>query len=776
MKKLFTLLAATVVGLAAYAQSYDATVRYQSGWNYIPASETTVTVTGDGQYTIADFFGEDYPNADINVTIADDSYVSSVSDASGFPYQILYDYGSYAFWYYAAPDYSKSAFLYYGEDYSIFSKDEDTGDCSLYIYTYGSPFNSDYCFYLVSWKEPVNTLTCDYALGYGNYLRYVTLNEWVPDGEDIDYQYELVNPFGTGSEYDVLRFNVNDNNQIEWVGLDNNWIYYDGSNCAYVYDGYYSYADITDTDAYIYYYLYGDAGNGYVFITNPLTAKLSKTWKCDFATGDYSGDESEKVLDGYRTVEQWADANFTYAIDNLFGTGADNDRIEFNINEANQMELVGLRNWSYYYYMRYGADNEYAVYIYSGDYAYAYVSDDYIYIRMYVQGSAYPEGAYLYITYPLTPKPVEGEDYSGMPTAENGGKYARVAFCPVDLDNMDSETLAYEEYWNCSLQRYYDSDYEWQVSNLFREVEDALQFNLVNVEAATWEDQPYLVEVGDVDFYQVGGFETGVDAYGKEYKKIEIAGEHYLLYEMAPEQMAYHGKSYTRFEGGLIEGSRVTFLLIKQGLCSIPQGYYTISWGVSNQDFPSEPELVETKEAMVVIYDMYDDENQNVVSTDLNVYDNGVYEVVNFLGEGYEGNVEFTIEGGYIEIANAQEDEDGDEYITLTDTADASDFMAYVHAGSRSSFYGNGEYDLEGVVYEDMAYFYISLPNGDDYDQDIVTIYWNKKEGTDAITGINADSEEPIEYYNLSGIRVENPTPGIYIIRQGARVTKAIIR
>lgn len=37
-------------------------------------------------------------------------------------------------------------------------------------------------------------------------------------------------------------------------------------------------------------------------------------------------------------------------------------------------------------------------------------------------------------------------------------------------------------------------------------------------------------------------------------------------------------------------------------------------------------------------------------------------------------------------------------------------------------------------------------------------------------------SEQPVEYYNLQGVRVENPSNGIFIRRQGASVTKELIR
>ena len=45
-----------------------------------------------------------------------------------------------------------------------------------------------------------------------------------------------------------------------------------------------------------------------------------------------------------------------------------------------------------------------------------------------------------------------------------------------------------------------------------------------------------------------------------------------------------------------------------------------------------------------------------------------------------------------------------------------------------------------------------------------------------SIVGIGADSNDaPVEYFNLNGLRVENPTDGIFIRRQGDKVTKVAL-
>lgn len=48
--------------------------------------------------------------------------------------------------------------------------------------------------------------------------------------------------------------------------------------------------------------------------------------------------------------------------------------------------------------------------------------------------------------------------------------------------------------------------------------------------------------------------------------------------------------------------------------------------------------------------------------------------------------------------------------------------------------------------------------------------------GDSGIADIVADENAPVEYFNLQGIRVENPENGLYIRRQGNKVSKVIIR
>ena len=44
------------------------------------------------------------------------------------------------------------------------------------------------------------------------------------------------------------------------------------------------------------------------------------------------------------------------------------------------------------------------------------------------------------------------------------------------------------------------------------------------------------------------------------------------------------------------------------------------------------------------------------------------------------------------------------------------------------------------------------------------------------VAGIEAEENAPVEYYNLQGIRVANPENGLYIVKQGNKVTKRVIK
>ena len=50
------------------------------------------------------------------------------------------------------------------------------------------------------------------------------------------------------------------------------------------------------------------------------------------------------------------------------------------------------------------------------------------------------------------------------------------------------------------------------------------------------------------------------------------------------------------------------------------------------------------------------------------------------------------------------------------------------------------------------------------------------KGGKAGIADVEIDANAPVEYYNLQGVRVEEPAAGLYIRRQGNNVSKVLVK
>lgn len=55
-----------------------------------------------------------------------------------------------------------------------------------------------------------------------------------------------------------------------------------------------------------------------------------------------------------------------------------------------------------------------------------------------------------------------------------------------------------------------------------------------------------------------------------------------------------------------------------------------------------------------------------------------------------------------------------------------------------------------------------------------IKVYY-KASGNSGVEAVAAEVNAPVEYFNLQGVRVENPTNGLYIRREGTKVTKVIL-
>lgn len=93
--------------------------------------------------------------------------------------------------------------------------------------------------------------------------------------------------------------------------------------------------------------------------------------------------------------------------------------------------------------------------------------------------------------------------------------------------------------------------------------------------------------------------------------------------------------------------------------------------------------------------------------------------------------------------------------------------MGYVTGGNYSTF----NWLIPERINDDSYYLYQYCPaNG----MGLYRVYI-EDQGVDNIAADDADTDAPIEYYNLQGVRVANPEAGLYIRRQGSRATKVLL-
>ncbi len=111
---------------------------------------------------------------------------------------------------------------------------------------------------------------------------------------------------------------------------------------------------------------------------------------------------------------------------------------------------------------------------------------------------------------------------------------------------------------------------------------------------------------------------------------------------------------------------------------------------------------------------------------------------------------------------------DGGEFTALNTTWPESDSWAFIDVTVDLSAYVGKKIQLQ-FVYTSTEELAGTL--------EIKNLEVNGTEGTTGVVEIAAEeSNAPTEYFNLQGVRVENPTNGLYIRRQGNKVTKVIVR
>ena len=90
--------------------------------------------------------------------------------------------------------------------------------------------------------------------------------------------------------------------------------------------------------------------------------------------------------------------------------------------------------------------------------------------------------------------------------------------------------------------------------------------------------------------------------------------------------------------------------------------------------------------------------------------------------------------------------------------------------------YIENENAFSNVTYAN-AYLYVPEEATDNYKADVVWSKFSKQGINSGIEAIETDAiDADAEYYNLQGVKIVNPTSGIYIRRQGTKIDKVIIK
>ncbi len=89
------------------------------------------------------------------------------------------------------------------------------------------------------------------------------------------------------------------------------------------------------------------------------------------------------------------------------------------------------------------------------------------------------------------------------------------------------------------------------------------------------------------------------------------------------------------------------------------------------------------------------------------------------------------------------------------------------------------EYTFDGISRETCV---LNVPSGSkeayqsaEYWKDFLNINEKDFSGVEEIEADNLSGDIEVEYYNLQGVRINEPTPGLYIVRRGDKTTKEIV-
>lgn len=239
--------------------------------------------------------------------------------------------------------------------------------------------------------------------------------------------------------------------------------------------------------------------------------------------------------------------------------------------------------------------------------------------------------------------------------------------------------------------------------------------------------------------------------------------------------------------------------------------YIDIYFDGIDEETPEEP-AAETQPAKIGIttcnYYTYDFTDV-VVDAQIEKLEDGSYSIPDFLNSGAPLTFKFekpaaSMEKGYVvEItSNVEYDADYDCYYLLTPEDDYLEceydidgtttymydvdfyydeetYVQWSETGSIKRAYDGEEYDFSYVFNISAEAYATSNPDADLEYEDFYyvwfEIYFNDPD-TDSVSSVMVNNDAPVEYYNLQGVRVQNPSNGLFIRKQGTDVKKVIVK
>lgn len=125
---------------------------------------------------------------------------------------------------------------------------------------------------------------------------------------------------------------------------------------------------------------------------------------------------------------------------------------------------------------------------------------------------------------------------------------------------------------------------------------------------------------------------------------------------------------------------------------------------------------------------------------------------------------------------------DGSEYYEISGkNAAGTEVYVYDIAIDQEADYSYvWRYDMTDTSNKYEYYFkacFFGYDEAENFDYYYLSFFFNDPAAGAGVAEINAaDNNAPVEYYNLNGVRVNNPSNGIFIRKQGSKVSKVIVK